>query len=142
MKTEIDTPLRKTLVITGTALVIATVLSTFLPSMLLPLDGTPPSDAAEFLEFLVQVKFFISSFNLILLFVLLTKYIRIYWDFKNPFTLSLILFTMALFFYAMTSNPVLPLLFGFRPAGVGPFTFLPDFFSSIAIVILLYQSFK
>ncbi|ELZ90421.1 hypothetical protein [Haloferax sulfurifontis] len=92
---------------------------------------------------LVQTKLFFSTFTTLLLLVLLATYGRVYREFPNRFTLSLILFTVALLLHAVTSNPFLPLLLGFgRGVELGPFTYLPDLFTSVAVVILLYQSHK
>ncbi len=33
-----------------------------------------------------------------------------------------------------------PAVLGFRPTPFGPFTFLPDLFAAVAVVVLLYQS--
>lgn len=93
--------------------------------------------------FLVLVKLLVTTFNVVVLLALTGTYVGIYRDLPNQFTLSLILFSVALLLYAITSNPLLPHVFGFRGGvGLGPFTFIPDLFASVAIVVLLYQSFR
>lgn len=89
----------------------------------------------------VRLKLLVSTFNIVVLSVLAWTYVSIYRDLPNPFTFSLVLFCVALLLYALTSNPLLHVLLGFR-GGVqlGPFTFIPDLFAGIATVILLYQS--
>ncbi|WP_435194974.1 hypothetical protein [Natronomonas sp. EA1] len=92
---------------------------------------------------LLRAKLFISTFTLLVLVVLVAEYAAIYREMPNQFTLSLLLFSVSLMLYAFASNPILPRLLGFRTgAGLGPFTFLPDLFAAIAVVVLLYQSNK
>ena len=134
-----DRALLRTLALTSGALAVALVVAFFGPSHAMPGPAPPQRPFAV----LLQVKLFFSTFTTVLLFVLLVTYARIYRDFPNRFTLSLLLFTVSLTFYALTANPLTPLLFGFdHPVGGGPFTFLPDLFASVAVVILLYQSYK
>lgn len=93
--------------------------------------------------FLVLVKLLVTTFNVVALLALTGTYVSVYRDLPNQFTLSLILFSVALLLYAVTSNPLFPLVFGFRGGvGLGPFTFIPDLFASVAIVVLLYQSYR
>ena len=84
-----------------------------------------------------------TTFNVVILLFLAGTYVGIYREMPNPFTLSLLLFTVSLLLYALTSNPLIPRLLGFRGGvDLGPFTFLPDLFASFATVVLLYQSNK
>lgn len=95
------------------------------------------------LSMLLQVKAFLATFNALMLLVLTWSYLALYRDLPNPFTGSLLLFSVALLLYAVSSNPLLHVLFGFRGGlGLGPFTFLPDAFASVAVVTLLYQSYR
>jgi uncharacterized membrane protein len=92
---------------------------------------------------LVQVKAFLATFNVVLLFALAWNYAHVYRDLPNPFTGSLLLFTAALLAYAVAANPLIYFLLGYRGgAGLGPFTFLSDLFAAVAIVVLLYQSYR
>jgi hypothetical protein len=51
--------------------------------------------------------------------------------------------TVALRLYALTSNPLAAVVLGFHPAvSIGPFTFLPDLFAAVAVIVLLYQSYR
>lgn len=119
--------------ITGGAVSLVTGLPT--PS---PTTHTPPLS----IETIVRTKLFISTFNTVVLLALLSNYISVYRDIPNRFTLTLLLFTVALLLYAISSSPLLPLILGFDlGTALGPFVFLPDAFASIAIVVLLYQSY-
>ncbi|WEL27447.1 hypothetical protein [Haloferax volcanii] len=87
------------------------------------------------------LKQFFTTFTVLLLTVLLITYVRIYREMRSHFALSLIMFTVALILYAVTSMPIMPILFGFTdPENIGPFRFLPEMFASFAVVFLLYQS--
>ena len=90
-----------------------------------------------------DVRLFLSTFNVLLLLALTWSYLRVYQDLPNRFTLSLMLFSIALLLYALSSNPAVHLLFGFRGGtGLGPFAFLPDLFAAFAVTVLLYQSYQ
>ena len=67
-------------------------------------------------------------------------YLEIYYKTKSQFSLGLVIFAIALFLYALTSNPLIQGVVGFRLSGLGPFTMLPDLFTCIASAILLYLS--
>jgi len=95
------------------------------------------------LTFLLRVKVALATFNAVLLAVLAWNYLVLYRELPNRFTGSLILFSLALLGYAVSSNPVLHVLFGFRGGpGIGAFTFLPDLFAAVAVVVILYQSYQ
>lgn len=90
-----------------------------------------------------NVRIFLSTFNVLVILALVWSYLSIYRDLPNRFTGSLLLVTGALLLYALASNPVVHLLFGYRAAtGLGPFAFLPDLFAAIAVSALLHQSFQ
>jgi hypothetical protein len=74
------------------------------------------------------------------LLAILTIYGRIYAEIKSKITLGQILVMLALLAYAITSNPAVQLAFGFRAEGLGPFAMIPDFFTCIALGILLEMS--
>jgi len=94
-------------------------------------------------EPLVLVKVFLATFNLVVLLALAWSYLALYRELPNRFTRSLLLVTGALFLYALASNPVTSLVFGYRGGlGLGPFTFLPDLFAAVAVTVLLYQSYQ
>ena len=94
------------------------------------------------LEIYYTTKAVLSSVNAILLFGLLITYLQIYEEIKSEFSLGLIIFSLALLLYAVTSNPLLYGSFGYSGYGLGPFAMLPDLFTLIASAILLYISMK
>lgn len=131
-------PLARTAAITAVGIVIALAAAFVFDAILHGRLTDHPR-----LAFAFRLKLVVSTFNVILLLALTGTYLNLYRELPNQFTRSLILFTLALLFYALTSNPIAALVFGFRPQlGLGPFTFLPDLFAAVAIVVLLHQSFK
>jgi hypothetical protein len=90
--------------------------------------------------YLLLAKTILASVNSILLTILLAIYIGIYRTTRSQFSLGLLIFSMALLLYSLTSNPLLHMFAGFRGTGLGPFTMLPDLFTCIASAILLYLS--
>lgn len=124
--------------VTG-ALVIALFVSVVLPRYLFPAPVPPRPPLAD----LLIVKTFFSTFTTVLLIMLLLTYARIYRGLPNRFTLGLLGFIVSLMLYALTANPLIALLFGFHQLVTpGPFTFLPDLFASVSVIILLQQSYK
>ena len=95
---------------------------------------------ARYLSSLLLLKTIISSVNSILLFIVLAIYMGIYRETGSDFSMGLVIFTIALFLYSITSNPLIHRLAGFKLTGLGPFTMLPDLFTCIASAILLYLS--
>lgn len=90
-----------------------------------------------------DLRLFVSTFNVLVLFVLTGTYLSVYLDLPNRFTLSLLLFSVALLLYALASNPAVHVLFGYRAGpGLGPFAVLPDLFAAVAVTVLLYQSYQ
>lgn len=75
-----------------------------------------------------------------LLLYLLVTYIRIYRDTSSNFSLYLVLLSSVLLLYVIMSNPILIWLSGFRQPIGQVFNFLPDVFTSIASIILIYLS--
>lgn len=127
--------------VTG-ALVIALFVSVVLPRYLFPAP-VPPRPPRPPLADLLVVKTFFSTFTTVLLIMLLLTYARIYRGLPNRFTLGLLGFIVSLMLYALTANPLIALLFGFHQLVTpGPFTFLPDLFASVSVIILLQQSYK
>ena len=93
-----------------------------------------------FVPYFIIAKAILSTVNTILLTILLVIYIGIYRKTESKFSLGLVIFTIALLLYALTSNPIIHGFAGFRGSGLGPFTMLPDLFTCIASAILLYLS--
>lgn len=139
---EYEDPGQRTLVVAGATLVVALAITFVLSALIVrgPLGQRPA------LAFFLRLKLLVSTFNVVLLVALTWTYVSLYRDLPNPFTRSLILVTTALLLYAVTSSPLVHILLGFSLRGVvgglGPFTVLPDVFASIAVVVLLYQSYK
>ena len=98
----------------------------------------PPWDIELFYTF----KTILSTVNVALLIFLLVSYLDIYRKIKSEFTIGLIVFSLTLLFYALSSNPLVHWLFGFRGFGLGPFAMLPDLFTTVALTVLLYLTFK
>ena len=94
------------------------------------------------LELFYKVKTVLSSINAALLVFLLATYVDLYKKLKSEFTIGLIVFSLTLLLYALTSNPLLQWLFGYRAFGLGPFAMLPDLFTSLALAVLLYLTMK
>ena len=99
----------------------------------------PPSGD---IELFYTAKAVVSTINVTLLFFLLVTYIDIYAETKSDFTIGLMIFSIALLFYALASNPIVHWIFGFRALGLGPFAMLPDVFLCIASVVLLYLTLR
>lgn len=135
-----NTGLLKTGAVVGIAAIISGIIAL---SVGLPNLGLPPHTPPVGIENVLRIKLFVTTLNVVVLLALLWNYIAVYRDLPNRFTLSLLLITVALLLYAISSNPLLPLLLGFRHGTtLGPFVFIPDVFASIAAVVLLYQSYS
>jgi hypothetical protein len=105
----------------------------------------PPRPATSIpgdLEFFYTLQTVVSTINATLLIFLLLIYISIYMKTRSQFTIGLIIFSMILLLYALTSNPLVTRIFGFRAFGLGPFAMLPDLFTCAALVVLLYLTLK
>jgi len=103
-----------------------------------PPDFIIPGD----IELYYTVKMVVSSINVTLMTILLITYVSLYKKTKSEFTLGLMIFSIVLLFNTLTSNPLLHWVFGFSAFGLGPFAMLPDLFTLVALVILLYLTFK
>ena len=133
-------------------LILSTILTRMVVTMILaqaaygaPLGRAinqppPPFPFRELFETYLLIKTIITSINLVLLLSVFIIYIRIYSNTGSKFSLGLIFFTIALMLKALTSNPILHAIIGFRISGLGPFTILPDLFTLVASAILLYLS--
>jgi hypothetical protein len=91
-------------------------------------------------EIYFALKAVLSSVNMFLLIVLTGIYFKNYSETGLSFSLGLTIFSLALFMYAITSNPLLVQSMGYMGSGLGPFTMLPDLFTFIASFTLLYIS--
>lgn len=113
-----------------------------LPSPWKPRGAWPQPPIRGDIELYYTVKTVISTINVTLLIFLLITYIAIYTKTKSEFTIGLIIFSMILLLYALSSNPLIQWIFGFRAFGLGPFAMLPDLFTCVALALLLYLSVK
>jgi len=93
-------------------------------------------------EWYYTLKGVLSTVNLVLLVVLLLLFLGVYSDTRSEFAVGLIIFTLAMMTYAITSNPWLQSGFGFSGSGLGPFAFFPDLFTLVALVVLLFFAFR
>ena len=94
------------------------------------------------IEQFYRVKTILSTINATLLISLLVTYVSMYKKLNSEFTIGLIVFSLILLLYALTSNPLLQWLFGFRAVGLGPFAMLPDLFATLALAVLFYLTMK
>ena len=83
------------------------------------------------------LKAVLASVNAFLLITLSTIYLKVYNDTGLDFSLGLVVFSVALLLYSLTSNPLLVSAMGYRGSGLGPFAMLPDLFTCIASFTLL-----
>lgn len=123
--------------------VIVTALVIVLPiPERLPFRGIGPDfpEKPNLLTYYVKAKTILSTVNSILLLSLMIIYIDIYSKTRSKFSMGLIMFSIALLLYSLSSNPIIHRFAGFRGSGLGPFTMLPDLFTCIASAILLYLS--
>ena len=94
------------------------------------------------IELFYKVKTVLSSINATLLVFLLATYVDMFRKIRSEFTIGLILFSIILLLYALSSNPLLQWIFGFRAFGLGPFAMLPDLFTTLALIVLIYLTMK
>jgi hypothetical protein len=120
---------------------ISALIGFLLGTFLVPPPGrAPPLPPREEMMFLTSLKTMTSFVNLVISLPLLITYVKLYRELHSRFTLGLIVVILVLFFYAITSNPLLHNFFGYYPLGLGPFTILPDAFATVALLVLFYLS--
>jgi hypothetical protein len=102
----------------------------------------PPAIAHEDIELYYTAKTIFATLNVTLLIFLLATYLQMYISGKSEFTLWLAIISTVLLLNALTSNPLVHWIFGFRAFGLGPFAMLPDIFTLVALAILLYLTMK
>jgi len=105
-------------------------------------DRTPFPQPPGDMQLFYTVTVVLSTINASLLIFLFSAYLGIYRKVKSDFTLGLMVFSMILLFYALSSNPLVQRVFGFRAFGLGPFAMLPDLFTCVALIVLLYLTFR
>jgi len=92
------------------------------------------------LEIYYTLKAVISSINAFLLIVISSIYWKNYVDTGLEFSLGLVVFSVALLMYSLVANPLIIGVAGYRASGLGPFAVLPEIFTLIASLTLLYIS--
>jgi len=92
------------------------------------------------LEIYYTFKAVLASVNAFLLVNLVVIYLKVYNETGLEFSLGLVIFSAALLLYAITSNPLLVRFAGFMGSGLGPFAMLPDLFTCLASITLLYMT--
>lgn len=90
------------------------------------------------LQIYYSLKAVLASVNAFLLVSISVIYFKVYNETGLEFSLGLVIFSLALLFYALSSNPLLVRYAGFMGSGLGPFAMLPDLFTCIASITLLY----
>lgn len=129
--------LKKTALVIG----IATFLGLLSTAILSNVLRDPEGPISEFIQIVIHIELFITTFNLVLLLALTWAYMSLYRDLPNKYSMSLVILSLVLLLYALTSNPFIHFLFGFPPGGeLGPFSFISDVFVGLAIIVLFYQS--
>ena len=103
-------------------------------------EGMGRNRQAGDLEIYYSLKAVLASINAFLLVTISVIYLKVYNETGLEFSLGLVIFSVALLFYALTSNPLLVRFAGFMGSGLGPFAMLPDLFTCIASITLLYLS--
>jgi len=102
---------------------------------------TPPPSPGD-IELYYTVRAVLTTVNAGLLIFLFSTYLGMYRKIKSDFTIGLMLFSVVLLLYALSSNPLVQWGFGFRAFGLGPFAMLPDLFTCVALAVLLYLTFR
>ena len=123
------------------AMIVAALVGYLLAAFLLPPpDSIPPPPLPEEMQLMVTLKTMLSFVNLVLIVPLLIIYVGIYREMQSKFTSGLIVVILVFAFYALTSNPLIHFLFGYYASGLGPFTILPDAFTTVALLVLFNLS--
>ncbi len=98
-------------------------------------------EISNLLVFYIKGRTVLALINTGLLLYLIAIYVGIYRETKSNFSLCLLLFSVTLLLYSVTSNPILIWLNGFQEVNIlSVFNFLPDIFTTLASAILIYLS--
>lgn len=130
------------------AVVLGLILIGYLAATNLPPVGRPQDHGRDMIKIpspdklrtYFMVRTIISTVNAGLVICLLITYMEIYMKTRARFTMGLIIFTVTLLLYAVTSNPLVHIMFG--PYTPGFFEALPEMLTTIAVVVMLYLSSK
>ena len=124
--------------------VVVAVIGLVLASLILPPPHTAPPPIPELdrvlMDFFLKVKTMVSLVNIVFIISLMGIYRGIYSQVKSQFTMGLIIVMLVLLMYALSSNPLIHVLFGYQAQGLGPFAMMPDIFATFALGLLLYIS--
>ncbi len=121
-------------------IIIAIILGVVLTAIRLPPNDAPVPPPREVEAPFLTLKVVVSFVNITIILPLLYTYGKLYLENKTEFTLGLIGVIIVLFIYAVTSNPLLHIIFGFYTIGLGPFAILPDICATVALLVLFYLS--
>jgi hypothetical protein len=140
MKNRKITILLPVIVIAIAVAIIGLVLATLI--LLPPHTAPPPIPEPDrvLMDFFLKVKTMVSLVNIVFILALLLIYRGIYRQVKSQFTIGLIVVMLVLLMYALTSNPLIQILFGYQAQGLGPFAMIPDIFATFGLGLLLYIS--
>jgi len=131
------------LIILMAAVIIAVVWAVSLSLVQLSIyNSIPPYHIPGDIEFYYVAQAVVSSVNIVILIFLLSMYTDLYTKTRSEFTIGLMVFSVIFLLYAFASNPFVIQFFGFQEFGLGPFALLPDLFTSAALLVLLYLSFR
>jgi len=130
------------------AVILGLIIIGYFGAVSLPLVGRPPHPEGSFIEppspgqlrTYLTIRAIVSTVNAGLAIFLLMVYIGIYLKTRAKFTVGLIIFTITLLLYALTSNPLLVVLVTARPFAFNVFAGVSELFTTIALTILLYLS--
>jgi hypothetical protein len=76
--------------------------------------------------------------NAVLCGVLILLYAQIWRKTRSEFSIGLIILSMALLLHSIVSNPWFHDVCGYRGQGLGPFSVLPQVFTTLALAVLVY----
>ena len=97
-------------------------------------------EVSNMLALYIKGRTVLALINTGLLLYLIAFYVGIYREMKSNFSLCLVLFSLILFLYSITSNPILIWVNGFQETNIfNIFNFLPDIFTTLASAILIYR---
>jgi len=98
-------------------------------------------EISNMLVLYIKGRTILALINTGLLLYLMYLYTGIYRETKSNFSLCLLLFSITLFLYSITSNPILIWINGFQSLSIfNIFNLLPDVFTTLASAILIYLS--
>ena len=124
--------------------IVVAVIGLVLASLALPPPEIAPPPIPQpdrvLMDFFLKVKTMVSLVNIVFIISLMLIYRGIYRQVKSQFTLGLIVVMLVLLMYALTSNPLIQILFGYQAQGLGPFAMIPDIFATFGLGLLLYIS--